>query len=76
MPIEPRYFVYTVNAVLLLLVMYLGIRITNAGVTYSWNQGDSDIQTALKWIILKSLLLLMAMALFAIIFNLLAASLA
>lgn len=72
---DPRYFVYTINAIMLVIVMFLGLRITNAGVAYSWNQGDSDIQTALKWLILKSLVLLIAIALFAIVFNLLAANL-
>lgn len=45
---------------------------TNAGVTYMWNPGDDDIKTAMKFIILKSIVALLAVALSAIVFNLLA----
>ncbi|MBI3256080.1 MAG: hypothetical protein HYZ63_03865 [Candidatus Andersenbacteria bacterium] len=72
MPLNPRIFVYTLNAIMLLVVLLVSARMTNAGVTYSWNVGNSEVQTVMKMRILKSLVLLIATGLFATLFNLLA----
>ena len=75
MPLNPRIFVYSLNAIMLLVVLLVSARMTNAGVTYSWNVGNSEVQTVMKMRILKSLVLLAALGLFATLFNLLAINL-
>ncbi len=70
--IDLKYVVYSLNALFLLIVIYLSIRMTNAGVTYMWNPGDEDIKTAMKFSILKSIVVLLAITLFSIVFNLVA----
>lgn len=66
-----EYFIYGLNALLLLVILYLAIRITQSGITYMWNPGDEDLKHVMKIIILKCLLTILAIGLFATIINLL-----
>lgn len=72
MTVDPQSVIYALNAILLVVVMVLAVRITQAGVTYMWNPADEDIKYAMRMIILKSLVAIIAIGLFATIFNLLA----
>lgn len=62
--------VYTSNVIIAVVVMYLSIRISRASTTYTWNPADEVIKTKMKWIILKSLLGIVALAFIAAISNL------
>ncbi len=63
--------VVVVNAVLLLLVFILGIRMLSAASKYLYNVGDFAKQTVFKWKILKSIVWITAAGLVAAVFNIL-----
>ncbi len=64
-------FIIIINSILLVIVFTVGAIMLRAASKYTWAVGDSEKREQLKWVILKTIVTLISIGLFAAIFNLL-----
>jgi len=59
-----------VNAVFLIIALVLSITMLRAGSRFQFHLGNAQIQERMKWIILRSIVILVILGIVAAIFNL------
>lgn len=60
----------TVNAIFLVIALYFAIRLMRGGSRFQFNVGNPEIQAIMKWIILRSIIILVFLGVVATVFNL------
>lgn len=57
------------NTVFLIFALSMGIRIVRSATKFEWNPGDFEKQSAAKWAILKSIILIVITGMIAALLN-------